>query len=82
MVVVEVDGYTIEFGAYLEGANLRGANLVWAFLSEANLSGANLSGANLSGADLYKANLDGAKAAEDTIWPDGFDLRAAGVIFD
>ncbi len=67
MGAVEVNGYTIK-----PGADLR----------EARLEGADLSGADLSGADLYKANLDGAKAAEDTIWPDGFDLRAAGVIFD
>jgi uncharacterized protein YjbI with pentapeptide repeats len=66
VVVVEVNGYKIE-----PEANLR----------EANLSGANLVGAFLVGADLSGANLDGAKAAEDTIWPEGFDLRAAGVIF-
>ena len=40
MVVVEVNGYTIEPGADLEGADFKGANL-----SEANLKGANLSGA-------------------------------------
>ena len=28
------------------------------------------------------ANLDEAKTDEDTIWPDGFDPKAAGVIFD
>ena len=41
MVVVEVNGYTIEPGA----------------------------------------NLAGATANENTIWPDGFDPEAAGVVF-
>ena len=27
------------------------------------------------------ANLEGVRANEDTTWPDGFDPRAAGVIF-
>jgi len=44
---MEVNGYTIEPGANLQGANLRGA-----------------------------------KANEDTVWPEGFDPVAAGVIFD
>ena len=39
--------------------------------------GANLYGANLGGVDLK-----GAKANEDTTWPDGFDPVAAGVIFE
>jgi hypothetical protein len=34
-------------------------------------------GANLSGADL-----EGAKANEDTDWPEGFDPVAAGVLFE
>ncbi|MDP7258190.1 MAG: hypothetical protein QF419_02335 [Acidimicrobiales bacterium] len=33
------------------------------------------------GADLSGANLEGAVVDEDTIWPDGFDPAAAGVIF-
>ena len=47
MVVVEVNGYTIEPGADLEGADL-----------------------------------DRAKANEDTNWPERFDPKAAGVNFD
>ena len=47
MVVVEVNGYTIEPGANLQGANLKGAT-----------------------------------ANEDTVWPEGFDPVAAGVIFE
>ena len=44
--------------------------------------GAYLSGAYLERADLSGANLEGAKANEDTIWPEGFDPVAAGVIFE
>jgi hypothetical protein len=28
------------------------------------------------------ANLEGVRANKDTIWPDGFDPVAAGVIFE
>ncbi|MED6327570.1 MAG: hypothetical protein VYD46_00960 [Actinomycetota bacterium] len=38
-------------------------------------------GANLVGADLEGAYLTSALADEDTIWPEGFDPVAAGVIF-
>ena len=67
MVVVEVNGYTIEPGAPLSGANL---------------SGADLHGADLSRANLRRANLEEAAAGEGTIWPNGFDPVAAGVIID
>ncbi len=90
--VVKVKGYTIEPGADLEGANLKGANLKGANLKGANLKGANLKGANLEGANLEGANheganleganLEAAKADEVTIWPEGFDSKAAGVIFE
>ena len=60
MVVVEVNGYTIEHWANLEGADLRGANLEGADLALANLNGANLNGANLKEANLMLANLNGA----------------------
>ena len=43
---------------------------------------ADLRGANLIGADLRGANLRGAVADEDTFWPERFDPKAAGVIFD
>ena len=39
-------------------------------------------GANLSGVNLAGANLEAAVANEDTIWPEGFDPVAAGVIFE
>ncbi len=49
-----------------------GANLEWA-----RLTGVNLTGANLTGANLTQATAD-----KDTIWPEGFDPVAAGVIFE
>ena len=89
---VEVNGYEIGLGANLSGGNLKGANLGEAWLSLATLRGADLHGAtlagadlkgtDLSGADLHGANLEGASADEDTIWPDGLDPEAAGVIFE
>ena len=47
----------------------------------AKLEGANLEGANLTRANLRGANLDRAVADRNTIWPEGFDPKAAGVIF-
>ena len=47
----------------------------------ANLSGANLEGANLWWADLTGADLTNA-LADETIWPEGFDPQAAGVVFE
>jgi hypothetical protein len=32
--------------------------------------------------DLAEVDLSGAKANEDTRWPEGFDPAAAGVIFE
>ncbi|MBC8365289.1 MAG: pentapeptide repeat-containing protein, partial [Actinobacteria bacterium] len=86
---VEVKGYKIEpeadlTRARLEGANLSGANLSWANLSWAspkrNIPGANLRGADLAGANLGETSLTGALADKHTIWPEGFNPAAAGVI--
>ena len=81
-------------GANLSGANLsvanlsvgklRGAKLVGAKLVEADLVGADLVGADLRGADLRGTILNGAMLGEAecsaaTIWPDGFDWKAAAV---
>jgi hypothetical protein len=57
-------------GANLEYANLRGADL-----SEANLSGANFAGASLDGAIAQGAIYD-----PKTVFPVGFDIKAAGGI--
>jgi uncharacterized protein YjbI with pentapeptide repeats len=69
VVVVEVNGYTIE-----PGADLKGANLLAAILFEASLEGADLTVANLSA-----ANLSRAEANQSTRWPEGVDLEAVGV---
>jgi uncharacterized protein YjbI with pentapeptide repeats len=82
VVVVEVNGYTIEPGADLTGANLEGANLREANLAEASLTVAFLVGANLEGANLGGVFLYRAKANQDTTWPEGCDPVAAGVIFE
>jgi uncharacterized protein YjbI with pentapeptide repeats len=78
-------------GANLQGANLRdaglqGANLQNADLQNADLQGAMLKWAKLQGAKLQGANLQGAMlkwshADANTIWPEGFDPKAAGVKF-
>ena len=67
-------------GADLWGADLGGANLRDADLRGANLWGATLWGANLGGANLRGADLGDASANRLTVWPDGFDPIAAGVI--
>ena len=74
-------------GADLKGADLSGAwflktNLEGANLEGAHLLGTKLTGVNLKGASLVGANLEGAKADEETIWPEGFDPEAAGVILE
>jgi hypothetical protein len=46
------------------------------------LPGANLEGADLKRANLTGAGLVGAETDRDTVWPEGFDPKAAGVIFE
>ena len=67
-------------GANLSGANLSGADLSNASLGDANLTGAKLFGANLTGADLTAAKLAGTTYNDATVWPQGFDPKAAGAI--
>jgi hypothetical protein len=66
-------------GAQLQGANLAGAQLQGANLAGAQLQGADLGGTQLQGANLAGAQLQGAIADAETIWPSGFNWRAAGV---
>ncbi len=47
-----------------------------------NLNEANLYEADLGGALLSRANLIGARANKNTVWPEGFDPETAGVTFD
>ena len=81
--------------ANLVGANLRGATLVDAGLRYADLRDADLTGADLSGADMRFARLKGVNFTDanlegtnlllathrpSTIWPEGFDYKAAGAV--
>ena len=63
------------YGSHLYGANLYGSNLYGTDLRRADLTGA-----DLTGADLRCADLRGAVADARTIWPEGFDPEAAGVV--
>ena len=65
----------------LSGRDLQNVDLSNADLRHADLSDANLTRANFMDANLAGANLAGATANENTIWPDGFDPEAAGVVF-
>jgi uncharacterized protein YjbI with pentapeptide repeats len=75
--------------AQMQGADLRGAQLHKAILTEAQLQaaklqdaelqGARLGGAQLQEADLTGAQLQGARCNAETVWPIGFDWKAAGV---
>ena len=85
--------YATLHGANLSGANLCGANFERSSMMGVNLEGADLAGAHLCGAylpgaslgqaDLRFAVLEDAKLRyarydETTVWPEGFDPRAAG----
>lgn len=78
-------------GALLPLANLTNANLHMAILKQASFYGAtlcsaNLAGANLSHADLSVTDLRYAQYTKNsrfvaaTVWPEGFDPKAAGAI--
>jgi Pentapeptide repeats (8 copies) len=59
--------------------NLSDTDLRRADLSNAELQGANLRTAQLQRVDLFDAQLHGARSNAKTVWPDGFDWKAAGV---
>lgn len=70
----------------MSAADLTGAVLYNVVFDDANLSNANLYGADLrkarlKGTDLKGANLRNAIYDKETIWPDGFDPKAAGAYF-
>ena len=67
-------------GADLTAADLSGANLTGAVLSGARLQLADLRGADLTGTNLVAATLTDAVADSATVWPDGFDVAASGVV--
>lgn len=66
---------TVLIETQLQGASFKNANL-----GLADLTNASLDFVNLSGADLSKTILKGATYNQKTIWPDGFDPKAAGAI--
>ena len=72
--------YAILVGANLRYVEMAGANLNYANLSYANLRQANLLGANLLGANLTNTYIDGALYNTKTVWPKGFDPKAAGAV--
>ena len=67
-------------GADLREANLRKARAHGAVFVRADLRLADLRGCDLGGADLRHARLEGALASDLTVWPDGFDVDAAGLV--
>jgi membrane protein implicated in regulation of membrane protease activity len=69
----------ILYFAKLQGADLKEAFLQKALLLRANLEGAALKDANLWEASLLRVKLKGARCGA-TVWPDGFDWKAAGVL--
>jgi hypothetical protein len=66
-------------GAQLEEAKLRRAQLQGAVLGNARLKGAQLFGAQLQEAHVSNAQLQGALCDAKTVWPNGFNWKAAGV---
>jgi uncharacterized protein YjbI with pentapeptide repeats len=73
--------------AALQGADLTGADLTGACLRRANLGrdrlhgGTMLQGAIFTDADVEGAVFDGAEYNEATVFPDGFDPAAHGLVF-
>ncbi len=78
---------TILVGADLKGANLQFAKLQGAIMVGADLREAAFGAAQLQGAYLWNAKLEGAilefaRADQDTIWPEGFEVPAGVVMED
>jgi hypothetical protein len=68
----------------LSDTDLRRADLSNADLQGARLLGAHLQGANMRAVQLQRVNLSHAQLQEarsnaKTVWPEGFDWKAAGV---
>jgi hypothetical protein len=63
----------------LRRADLSNAELQGARLLGAQLQGANLRAAQLQRVNLFHAQLQGARSNAKTVWPEGFDWKAAGV---
>jgi hypothetical protein len=63
----------------LRRADLSNAELQGARLLGAQLQGPNLRAAQLQRVNLFHAQLQGARSNAKTVWPEGFDWKAAGV---
>jgi len=63
----------------LRRADLSNADLQGTRLLRARLQGANIRAAQLQRVNLRHAQLHGARSNAKTVWPEGFDWRAAGV---
>jgi Pentapeptide repeats (8 copies) len=63
----------------LRRADLSNANLQGARLLGTRLQGTNLRAAQLQRVNLFGAQLHGARSNAKTVWPEGFDWKAAGV---
>jgi hypothetical protein len=63
----------------LRRADLSNANLQGTRLLGARLQGANIRAAQLQRVNLCNAQLHGARSNAKTVWPEGFDWKAAGV---
>jgi hypothetical protein len=63
----------------LRRADLSDADLQGTRLLGARLQGANVRAAQLQRVNLFHAQLLGARSNAKTVWPEGFDWRAAGV---
>ncbi|SFS04573.1 Pentapeptide repeat-containing protein [Granulicella pectinivorans] len=69
------------YGCDLKNVNFRGADLRGAILALDNLNGAtHLMGADLSGALLEGCNMTGTEYDKFTVFPEGFDPEAHGMI--
>jgi Pentapeptide repeats (8 copies) len=63
----------------LRRADLSNTDLQKAMLRGVRLQGANIRAAQLRRVDLTHAQLHGARSNASTVWPEGFDWKAAGV---
>jgi len=78
-------------GADLGHANLRGADLVGrgrmilylvdTISRDGNLNDTEPDDGNLNDTELEDAKLEGVFYDDETVWPDGFDYRAAGAVY-
>ncbi len=83
----QLSAATFKIKINLSGANLQKADLVAAELKEANLTNADFAEANLCGADLAGAiiantNFENAIYDDETIFPEGFEPKSAGMTWE